>query len=289
MNETFYENMLANLLVNLEHYLPMLAGRIVAFLVICFVWPKLTKFIVKSLDKALLLRNNDPLLISFLKSLIKTVMYIILGFILVGILGLRATSLVTVLGTAGVAVGLALQGSLSNLASGILILFFKQVSKGDFVSSLDKNIEGTVQSIHILYTIIQQPNGPIIIVPNSQIANASIINYSKNPFRRLDLIYSASYDVPVDKVISVLHQVIENEPRIIKNDPDKPITISLNKQNSSSLDYMFRAWVKKEDYVDTMLDCNINVKKFFDKNGIEIPYNKLDLYMKNTPNTDSNK
>ena len=289
MNKTFYENMLANLMVNLEHYLPMLAGRIVAFLVICFVWPKLTKFIVKSLDKALLLRNNDPLLISFLKSLLKTVMYIILGFILVGILGVRATSLVTVLGTAGVAVGLALQGSLSNLASGILILFFKQVSKGDFVSSLDKNIEGTVQSIHILYTIIQQPNGPIIIVPNSQIANASIINYSKNPFRRLDLIYSASYDVPVDKVISVLHQVIENEPRIIKNDPDKPITISLNKQNSSSLDYMFRAWVKKEDYIDTMLDCNVNVKKFFDKNGIEIPYNKLDLYVKNNLNINNSQ
>ena len=289
MNKTFYEKMLENLLVDLEHYLPLLAGRIVAFIVVCFIWPKLTKFIVKSLDKALLLRNNDPLLISFLKSLIKTVMYIILAFILVGILGVRATSLVTVLGTAGVAVGLALQGSLSNLASGILILFFKQVSKGDFVSSLDKNIEGTVQSIHILYTIIQQPNGPVIIVPNSQIANASIINYSKNPFRRLDLIYSASYDVPVDKVISVLHQVIENEPRIIKNDPDRPITISLSKQNASSLDYMFRAWVKKEDYIDTMLDCNINVKKFFDKNGIEIPYNKLDLYVKNNINIDNKK
>ena len=287
MNKTFYEKMLENLLVDLEHYLPLLAGRIVAFIVVCFIWPKLTKFIVKSLDKALLLRNNDPLLISFLKSLIKTVMYIILGFILVGILGLRATSLVTVLGTAGVAVGLALQGSLANLASGILILFFKQVSKGDFISSLDGTIEGTVQSIHILYTTIQQPNGPLIFVPNSQIANASIINYSKNPYRRLDLVYSASYDVPVDKVISVLHQVIENEPRIVKDDPDKPITISLNKQNASSLDYMFRAWVKKEDYIDTMLDCNINVKKFFDKNGIEIPYNKLDLYMKNNLDIDN--
>ena len=287
MNSTFYEKMLENLLVSLEHYLPILAGKIVAFLVICFIWPKLTKFLVKSFEKAMSLRNNDPLLTSFLKSLIKTVMYIMLAFILVGILGVRATSLVTILGTAGVAVGLALQGSLSNLASGILILFFKQVSKGDFVSSLDKNIEGTVQSIHILYTIIQQPNGPVIIVPNSQIANASIINYSKNPFRRLDLIYSASYDVPVDKVISVLHQVIENESRIIKNDPDKPITISLNKQNASSLDYVFRAWVRKEDYLDTMLDCNINVKKFFDKNGIEIPYNKLDLYVKNNINIDN--
>ncbi len=287
MNKTFYEKMLENLLVDLEHYLPILAGRIVAFLVICFIWPKLTKFIVKSLDKAMSLRNNDPLLISFLKSLIKTVMYIILAFILIGIIGIKATSLVTILGTAGVAVGLALQGSLANLASGILILFFKQVSKGDFISSLDKNIEGTVQSIHILYTTIQQLNGPLIIVPNSQIANASIINYSKNPYRRLDLIYSASYDNSIDKVISVLNQVIENEPRIIKNNPDLPVTISLNKQNASSLDYVFRAWVKKEDYVDTMLDCNINVKKFFDKNGIEIPYNKLDLYLKNNINIDN--
>ena len=287
MNSTFYEKMLENLLVNLEHYLPTFAGKIVIFLAICFIWPKLTKFLVKSFEKAMSLRNNDPLLTSFLKSLIKTVMYIMLAFILVGILGVRATSLVTILGTAGVAVGLALQGSLSNLASGILILFFKQVSKGDFVSSLDKNIEGTVQSIHILYTIIQQPNGPVIIVPNSQIANASIINYSKNPFRRLDLVYSASYDNSVDKVISVLHQVIENEPRIIKNNSNMPVTISLTKQNASSLDSVFRSWVRKEDYLDTMLDCNINVKKFFDKNGIEIPYNKLDLYMKNNLDIDN--
>jgi len=289
MNKTFYEKMLENLLVDLEHYLPLLAGRIVAFIVVCFIWPKLTKFLLKSLDKATTLKNNDPLLLTFLKSLLKAVMYIILAFILIGIIGIKATSLVTILGTAGVAVGLALQGSLSNLASGILILFFKQISKGDFISSLDKNIEGTVQSIHIMYTVIQQPNGPLIFVPNSQIANASIINYSKNPYRRLDLVYSASYDVPVDKVISVLHQVIENEPRIVKDDPDKPITISLNKQNASSLDYMFRAWVKKEDYIDTMLDCNINVKKFFDKNGIEIPYNKLDLYVKNNINIDNKK
>ena len=289
MNKTFYEKMLENLLVDLEHYLPMLAGKIIAFIVVCFIWPKLTKLLLKSLDKATTLKNNDPLLLTFLKSLLKTVMYVVLAFILIGIIGIKATSLVTILGTAGVAVGLALQGSLSNLASGILILFFKQVSKGDFVSSLDKNIEGTVQSIHIMYTTIQQPNGPLIIVPNSQIANASIINYSKNPYRRLDLIYSASYDNPIDKVISVLNQVIENEPRIIKNNPDLPVTISLNKQNASSLDYVFRAWVKKEDYVDTMLDCNINVKKFFDKNGIEIPYNKLDLYVKNNLNINNSQ
>ena len=199
---------------------------------------------------------------------------------MIGIIGIKATSLVTILGTAGVAVGLALQGSLANLASGILILFFKQVSKGDFVSSLDKTIEGTVESIHILYTVIKQANGPLIFVPNNQIANASIINYSRNPYRRLDLVYSSSYDVPVDKVISVLHEVANDEKRIIKDNPDMPISISLNKHNASSLDYIFRAWVKKEDYLDAMFACNANVKKYFDQNNIEIPYNKLDLYMK---------
>ena len=280
MTNNFFQHVIAHFLNDLELLLPVLAGKIVTFLVLCFIWPKLTSFVLRSFEKAMKLRDNDPLLISFLKSLIKTFMYIALAFMLIGILGIKATSLVTILGTAGVAVGLALQGSLSNLASGILILFFKQISKGDVISSIDRSIEGVVKNIYILYTTIQQHNGPIIAVPNSQIANAAIINYSKNPYRRLDLIYSASYDAPIDKVISVLNQVIEDEPRIIKNDPELPVTISLSKQNASSLDYVFRAWTKKEDWYATMLDCNVNVKKYFDKNGIEIPYNKLDLYMR---------
>lgn len=280
MNKTFFEKMLEKLLVDLETYLPLLAGKLVAFLLVCFIWPKITKFILRLLDKSRTLKNNDPLLLSFLKSLVKAIMYVIEAFLLIGIIGIKATSLVTILGTAGVAVGLALQGSLANLASGILILFFKQVSKGDFVSSLDKTIEGTVESIHILYTVIKQANGPLIFVPNNQIANASIINYSRNPYRRLDLTYSSSYNAPIDKVISVLHEVANDEKRIIKDNPDMPITITLNKHNASSLDYIFRAWVKKEDYLDTMFACNANVKKYFDQNNIEIPYNKLDLYMK---------
>ena len=280
MDKTFFEKMLEKLLVDLQNYLPLLAGKLVAFLLVCFIWPKITKFILRLLDKSRTLKNNDPLLLSFLTSLVKAIMYVIEAFLLIGIIGIKATSLVTILGTAGVAVGLALQGSLANLASGILILFFKQVSKGDFVSSLDKTIEGTVESIHILYTVIKQANGPLIFVPNNQIANASIINYSRNPYRRLDLTYSSSYNAPIDKVISVLHQVANDETRIIKDNPDMPISISLNKHNASSLDYIFRAWVKKEDYLDAMFACNANVKKYFDKNNIEIPYNKLDLYMK---------
>ena len=280
MDKTFFEKMLEKLLVDLETYLPLLAGKLVAFLLVCFIWPKISKFMLRLLDKSRTLKNNDPLLLSFLKSLVKAILYVIEAFLLIGIIGIKATSLVTILGTAGVAVGLALQGSLANLASGVLILFFKQVSKGDFVSSLDKTIEGTVESIHILYTVIKQANGPLIFVPNNQIANASIINYSRNPYRRLDLLYSSAYTVPIDKVISVLHQVANDEKRIIKDNPDMPITITLNKHNASSLEYVFRAWVKKEDYLDAMFACNANVKKYFDQNNIEIPYNKLDLYMK---------
>ena len=280
MDKTFFEKMLEKLLVDLQNYLPLLAGKLVAFLLVCFIWPKISKFMLSLFDKSRTLKNSDPLLLSFLKSLLKAIMYVIEAFLLIGIIGIKATSLVTILGTAGVAVGLALQGSLANLASGILILFFKQVSKGDFVSSLDKSIEGTVESIHVLYTVIKQANGPLIFVPNTQIANASIINYSRNPYRRLDLTYSSSYNDSIDKVISVLEQVANDEKRIIKDNPDMPITITLNKHNASSLDYIFRAWVKKEDYLDAMFACNANVKKYFDKNNIEIPYNKLDLYMK---------
>lgn len=280
MDKTFFEKMLEKLLIDLQNYLPLLAGKLVVFLLVCFIWPKISKFMLRLLDKSRTLKNDDPLLLSFLKSLVKAIMYVIQAFLLIGIIGIKATSLVTILGTAGVAVGLALQGSLANLASGILILFFKQVSKGDFVSSLDKSIEGTVESIHVLYTVIKQANGPLIFVPNTQIANASIINYSRNPYRRLDLTYSSSYNDSIDKVISVLEQVANDEKRIIKDNPDMPITITLNKHNASSLDYIFRAWVKKEDYLDTMFACNANVKKYFDKNNIEIPYNKLDLYMK---------
>ena len=155
MTNNFFQHVIANFLNDLERLLPVLAGKIVAFLVLCFIWPKLTGFVLRSFEKAMKLKDNDPLLISFLKSLIKTFMYIVLAFMLIGILGIKATSLVTILGTAGVAVGLALQGSLSNLASGILILFFKQISKGDVISSVDRSIEGVVKNIYcnVLYYI----------------------------------------------------------------------------------------------------------------------------------------
>lgn len=260
--------------------LPYIAFRLIIIIILFLIWPKIIHLIIITVEKIAKVKDLDPLLVTFLKSLVKTLMYIIFFFMVISLIGIKATSLVAILGAAGVAIGLALQGSLTNLASGLLILFFKHFSKGDFISTEDGKIEGAVLSIHILYTKLRTPNGLIVIVPNSRFANNTVINFSMNDYRRLDLVFSASYENPVNKVIDILEQVIEEDYRIIKNNKEMPILVSLIKHNNSSLDYRFRVWTKNEDYFDVMYFCNKRVKELFDKNNIEIPYNKLDLYVK---------
>ena len=132
-----------------------------------------------------------------------------------------------------------------------------------------------------MYTTITTPDGLALIVPNTQLANSAIINVSRNPERRLDLVYSTSYDNSIEKTLNILEQIANEENRIIKNDAEKGVVISLIRHNASSLDYRFRVWVKKEDYFDVMYSVNKRVKQLFDENKIEIPYNKLDIYRKN--------
>ena len=271
MNQIFLE--LTKMLTDL---LPYLFLKGLGLLALIIIFPKIVKYFIHFLDKIMIKRGFEELLISFVESLVSTLGYIILFFSAVGILGVKATSLMAVLGTAGLAVGLALQGSLANLAGGVLILFFKQFTKGDYIATAAGQ-EGTVQSIRILYTTLVTVNNQVVIIPNSQLANSYIINYSTNPERRLDLTYSASYEDKVDEVIAVLKEIAESHPKVLK---DKPISIRLKKQNASSLDYMFRVWTLQEDYWDTMFDFNEMVRKEFYKRGIQIPYNKLDIYTK---------
>ena len=254
--------------------LPELVIRGLVLIVLFIAWPKLLGMVLTTYKKTLEKKKVDPLLESFTVSLLKTLAYIALFFVVVSVIGIKATSLVTVLGTAGIAVGLALQGSLSNLAGGVLILFFKQFSKGDYISN-NGGIEGTVDQIHILYTTLITVDNKVIVVPNGQLANNAIINYSKKSERRLDMVFSVSYDTPTDKTKELLRQIAENHPVVLK---DKAMTIRMVKQNASSLDFNFRVWVKSSDYWDTMYDFNEEVKRVFDENGIEIPYQKIDIY-----------
>lgn len=266
--------LLESFLTDIFAALPGLVIRGLILIILFIIWPKLLGMLLTTYKKTLEKKNVDPLLESFTVSLLKTVGYIALFFIVVSVIGIKATSLVTVLGTAGIAVGLALQGSLSNLAGGMLILFFKQFSKGDYISN-NGGIEGTVDQIHILYTTLITTDNKVIVVPNGQLANNAIINYSRKPERRLDMVFTVSYDTPIDKTKELLKQIAENHPAVLK---DKAMTIRMAKQSASSLDYNFRVWVKSSDYWETLYDFNEEVKRVFDENGVEIPYQKIDIY-----------
>lgn len=256
---------------------PKVALRLI-LLVFVLAFSKRILSIIMNVYKAAAIRKGiDPLLKSFLSSLIKTAYYIGILFIIISIIGVQATSIATLLGAAGLAVGLALQGSLSNLAGGILILFFRPFNQGDFISNLN-GIEGSVLKIRILYTELLTVDNKSIIVPNGQLANNPMINYSKNPERRVDLIFSVAYDTPIEKVIDLMTQVANNHPKILQ---DKEKKIRLLKLSASSLDFSYRVWCKKEHFLDVTFDSNEQIKKIFDANGIEIPYQKVDIYNKN--------
>lgn len=256
--------------------LPTIIVRGIIVIVLFSLWPKFVQVLINTYKKALRKKNVDPLLESFTSSMLKTLLYVVLFFIIVGIAGVKATSLVTVLGTAGLAVGLALQGSLSNLAGGMLILFFKPFAKGEYIVA-SSGVEGTVDKIQILYTILTTPDNRVVVVPNSQLANNAITNVSRNPERRLDMVFSVSYDTPTDKVKEILNKIANEHPAVLK---DKPFNIRMSVQNASSLDFICRVWVKKEDYWTTKFDFNEIVKAEFDANNIEIPYQKIDIYRK---------
>jgi Small-conductance mechanosensitive channel len=256
--------------------LPMLASKIIVVLLCFFIGRKVIDLVILSIRKIMDSRRAEPLLESFLLSLLKNLLYVILFFFVIGILGVRATSLVAILGSAGIAVGLALQGSLSNLAGGVLILLFRPFSKGDYISN-DLGAEGTVDQIQIFNSILVTVDNKVMIVPNGQLANSTIVNFSKNPTRRLDLQYSVSHDSDVDKVIELLTEISEKNPKILK---DQPKVIRLRTYNVSSMDFLFRVWVKSGDYWEVLFDCNEDVKRIFDKNGIGMPYQKVGVSQK---------
>lgn len=257
--------------------LPKITIRLILIVLLLFFSKKILNVIMTHYKRAAEKKNVDPLLEGFLSSIITTLYYVGIIFFIVSVAGIQATSLATLLGAAGLAVGLALQGSLSNLAGGILILFFRPFNKGDYISN-NSGIEGSVEKIRILYSELLTPDNKTIIVPNGQLANNPVINYSRNPERRLDMIFSVSYDTPISKVMDILTQVAAKNILIIQKPENR---IGVFKHSASSIDFAFRVWVKKENYWDLYFELNREIKELFDLNGVEIPYQKIDVYNKN--------
>jgi small conductance mechanosensitive channel len=262
----------------MEKYLEIFSmyGRKLALAVIVYIVGRyVIKFLLKMLKETLKKAKFDESLKSFLKSFLSLALNFILVIIVVSTLGVETSSLVALLGAAGLAVGLALQGSLSNFAGGVLILIFRPFNVGDFIEA--EGFSGTVKDIQIFSTHIDTVDNKRIVIPNSILSNGVIINYTKNKERQLDLTFSIAYESNIDKAKYIIKQVIEQNDDILK---DKNILIGVSTHSASSIDIKTRAWVKTEKYWDVYYYLMETIKIEFDKNGIEIPYQKIDINLK---------
>ena len=192
----------------------------------------------------------------------------------VGKLGVPIIQFAVVLGAAGLAIGLALQGSLANFASGVLMLIFKPFKVGDFVEVA--GAKGTVAEIQIFNTVVTSPDNVKIIVPNAQVTGGNILNYSVNGTRRVDLIVGISYEDDLKKAQQVIERVLAGDDRVLK---DPAPTVAVSELADSSVNFVVRPWVKAADYWDVYFDMTAKVKLSLDQNGISIPYPQRDVHM----------
>lgn len=250
------------------------AIKIVFALLVLIIGFKVVKIVAGCMAKSRALEKIDPAVRTFLMSFIKIMLKIIIVISAAGILGVPMTSFITILGSAGVAIGLALQGSLSNIAGGLIILIFKPFNVGDFIDFSDG--AGVVKSIGIFYTKIVTGDNKLIIVPNGAITNQSLVNASGCDERRVDFTFSTGYECDVEKVKEILLSIAQNHDKI-KSTP-APVARLMN-HGESSLDFAFRVWCDSADYWDVYFDVEEQVKQEFDKNGISIPYPQMDVHV----------
>ena len=245
-------------------------------LAILIIGRQLVKLILRLITVALEKSNVEDTVRIFVTNLLNTLLMILVFIAAINQLGIETTSIIAVLGAAGLAIGLALQGSLSNFAAGILIVIYRPYKVGDYIEA--GNYAGTVKDIKIFSTVLKTPDNKIVVVPNGSIMNGSIVNYSDQDTRRIDLIVSCGYEDDIDKVRSVLEDILKKEKRVLK-DP-KP-QIAVTELADSSVNFIFRPWVKRTDYLPVYYSLLEEVKKRFDKEGISIPYPQSDVHIHN--------
>lgn len=250
--------------------------KLLAVIVLVIVGLKAIKWLKKWIRTSPKLDKVDSSLRSFAVSFVSVVLYAILFITVLMILGVPATSFVAVLTTCAAAIGLALQGSLSNFAGGIMILLFKPFKVGDYIEAAGES--GVVSEISVVYTELLTVDNKRITIPNGTLTNSVIENYSSEKLRRVDLTFNTAYDCDIEKVKEIIGKVIEAHPMALKN-PEPFVRLSAH--NESALTYTVRIWCKNADYWDVNFDTIENVKKAFDENGITIPYNQLDVHVSN--------
>lgn len=252
------------------------AGMVLLALVCLFIGLRLVKWIMKMVRKSFSKSKLDPTVASFLGSIINILLYVLVFITVISIMGIQVTSFVTLLGTAGVAIGLAVQGSLSNFAGGVLILILKPFVIGDYIKEDTHGNEGTVISIDIFYTRIRTYDGKVVVIPNGTLSNTSLTNLTKQEKRRIDLVVPVEYEADLRQVKTVLQNVVKEEPMVLQ---EEPVDIALDEFGDSALSVIVHVWVPTEAYWKTKWDLMEHIKLAFDKEKICIPFNQLDVHL----------
>ena len=248
--------------------------KTVVAIVIFIVGRIVARMLTKGLRKLMQAQEVDKILETFVSNLVYWTVMIFVIIAAINQIGVQTTSLIAVMGAAGLAVGLALQGSLSNFAAGVLIVMFRPYRVGDFVEAA--GIAGVVEQVQILTTILRTGDNKRIIVPNSQIMGSIITNYSANDKRRIDMVFGVSYSDDLDKVRANLEELIAADERILK---DPAPVIAVSELADSSVNFIVRPWVATADYWDVFWDLTEAVKKRFDREGISIPFPQQDVHI----------
>lgn len=252
-------------------YVPKLALAIVTLIIGFWIIGRIVGVTKKIMEK----RDIDATLKPFLTGLISVILKIMLLISVAGMVGIETTSFIAVLGAAGLAVGLALQGSLGNFAGGVLILIFRPFKVGDFIET--QGYSGVVNTIQIFNTILKTPDNKTIILANDPVAGGSIVNYSTEEKRRVDFTFGIGYSDDIDKAKATLMKIIENDSRII-SEPAAPF-VAVSELADSSVNFVVRVWCKAGDYWGIFFDMQENVKKTFDTENISIPFPQTDVHL----------
>ncbi len=252
--------------------------RVLLAVVAFFIGTQLIRIIRKIVKKSMQHAKAETGVIQFMDSFIRAVLYVLLAFMIAGSFGLDAASIVAIVGSAGVAIGLALQGSLSNFAGGVLILLLKPFKVGDYIIEDTNKNEGTVREIQIFYTKLATPDNKIIVLPNGNLANVSLTNVSACEKRRMDIWVGISYQADIRYAKQVITDVLRNDEDTLK---DEEMFVYVHELGDSSVILGIRCWFLSEDYWTGKWRVTEEVKYALDENGIGIPYPQMDIHMKN--------
>ena len=248
--------------------------NIISALIILFIGNLIVKAVANSVAKVLQKKKMDRAVVEFIHGLVRYLLFVIVLIAALGRLGVQTASVVAVIGAAGLAVGLALQGSLSNFAAGVLIVAFRPFKSGDYVEI--GGVAGSVDSIQIFQTVLTTPDNKMVVVPNGSVIGSPITNYSRHDTRRIDLMIGVSYGADLQKTKELLTKICESDERVLK---EPGVQVGVHTLADSSVNFVVRPWVSTAEYWNVYFDLMQAIKEGLDKEGIEIPFPQMDVHM----------